>query len=235
MAGIVKFLGKNFASVVLVLIGVMAGGYVGGTVESVRAFLFPDQIIASHRYTIVTGLKGMGQLVTVVEEIVQTDINVEIHGGFLNAGYYSANHIAIGAIEAGIDFDAVGEDSVRFGNDVYTVTLPAPRITSCRVEYIDQSQYSTTLLSADWDMVRQIAHAEAIEQFTKNMIEVGILEQAAEEAALRIGDFITILTGSPASIRYENGNGEPILPDSCKPYAPSGWEKLADGGWRRAE
>ena len=117
---------------------------------------FPDQIIADHRFTIVTSIQGMGQLVTVKHEIVKTDIKVEIHRGLLNSGYYSAEHDVIGAIEAGIHFDALDEDSVRFGNDAYIVTLPAPIITSCRIEYIDQNEYSLTLLAADWDMVRQI-------------------------------------------------------------------------------
>ena len=178
-------------------------------------------------------MQGMGHLVTVLHEVAKTDIKVEIHRGFLNAGYYSANHFAIGAIEAGIDFGAVDENGVRFENDAYTVTLPAPIVTSCRIEHIDQNQYSVTLLSADWDTVRQIAQADALEQFAMEMIEMGILEQAADEAAIRIGDFVRNLTGSPADIEFEDSSGELILPNSCKPIAPSGWEKLADGGWKR--
>ena len=114
------------------------------------------------------------------------------------------------------------------------MTLPAPIITSCRIEYIDQNEYSLTLLPADWDTVRQIAQAEAMEQFAKEMIEAGILDRAAEEAALRIGDFVRNLTESPAAIEFEDSSGVPDLPDSCKPIAPSGWEKLADGGWKRS-
>ena len=96
---------------------------------------------------------------------------------------------AIGAVEAGIDFDAIDKKQRSlWANDAYTVTLPAPVITSCRscrIEHIDQNQYSFTLLRADWDAVRQIAQAEALEQFADEMIEVGILERAAEEAEIR--------------------------------------------------
>lgn len=234
MAAIAKFLKKNIVPIIFILIGIVASGYISNTVEAVRQFFFPNQIIAEHKYTIVTGIQGMGQLVT-VKYVSETDVPVEIHSGFLNSGYYSANHIAIGVIEAGINFDMLDEGSVRLRNDSYTVSLPAPIITSCRIEYIDQNQYSTTLLSADWDMVRQIAHAEAIEQFVREMIEKGILERAAKEAALRIRDFVSNLTGSPSEIEFSEGSGELILPDSCRPFAPSGWEKVEDGGWRRAE
>ena len=235
MVAITKFLTRNIAAVLLIVLVVVATTYVTGKVEGVRSFLFPDQVITEHRYTIVTGIQGMGQLVTVKHEVAKTDIKIEIHRGFLNYGYYSAEHDAIGAIEAGIDFDALDEDSVRFRNDAYTVTLPAPVITSCRIEHIDQSEYSFTLLSADWDMVRQIAQAEALEQFADEMIEAGILERAAEESAIRIGDFVRHLTGSPADIQFSERPGEIELPESCKPIAPSGWEKSAEGGRERSE
>ena len=234
MAGVAKFLAKNIATVLLIILVAAATVYISGKFESVRNFLFPDQIIAEHKFTIVTGVQGLGHLVTVKHEVAKTDSKVEIHRGFLNAGYYSAEHDAFGAIEAGINFDEIDVNSVRFQNDAYTLTLPAPVITSCRIEYIDQNEYSFTLLSADWDTVRQIAQAEAMETFAEEMIEAGILERAAEEAAIRIGDFVRHLTGSPADIRFEDRSADLELPDSCKPIAPSGWKKEADGGWKHS-
>ena len=234
MVGVVKFLAKNIVPVLLILVVVAATIFVVGKVEGVWNFLFPDQVIAEHKYTIVTGVQGMGQLVTVKHEVAKTDIKVEIHRGFLNAGYYSANHMAIGAVEAGIDFGAIDESNIRFADDVYTLTLPAPIITSCRIEYIDQNQNSFTLLSADWDMVRQIAQAEAMDQFAEDMIEAGLLERAAEEAELRLGDFVTSLTGRKANIEIAERGDYTELPESCKPNAPNGWEKTSEGGWKQA-
>ena len=234
MAGIIKLLAKNIVTVLLIVVVVAATLFVVGKVEGVWSFLFPDQVIAEHKYTIVTGIQGMGQLVTVKHEVAKTDIKVEIHRGFLNAGYYSANHMAIGAVEAGIDFDAIDEDNIRFADDVYTLTLPAPMVTSCRIEYIDQNQNSFTLLSADWDMVRQIAQAEAMEQFAEEMIEAGLLERAAAEAKLRIGDFVASLTGGDVIIEFSEQGARTELPESCQPITPSGWEKTAEGGWKRA-
>lgn len=219
----------------LLSIGVVAGAYLGSRVQSLRAFLFPNQIIAEQKYMIVTGVQELGHLVTVQYKVASTNINVEIHHGFLDAGFYSANHEAFGVIEAGIEFAALRENSVRFHNDAYTVTLPAPIVTSCRIEHIEQNRHSFTLLAADWNMVRQIAQAEALEQFAQEMIEVGILERAAEEAALRIGDFVRNLTGSPATIEFADRSGELELPCSCKPIVPTGWVKDENGGWRRAD
>lgn len=234
MAGILKLLAKNIVTVLLIVVAVAATLFVAGKVEGVWSFLFPDQVVAEHKYTIVTGIQGMGQLVTVKHEVAKTDIKVEIHRGFLNAGYYSANHMAIGAVEAGIDFDAIDEGSIRYADEVYTLTLPAPMITSCRIEYIDQNQNSFTLLSADWDMVRQIAQAEAMEQFAEEMIEAGLLERAAEEAELSVGDFVASLTGRDVIIEFSEQGARTELPESCQPVTPSGWEKTAEGGWKRA-
>ena len=235
MVAILKFVGRNIFTIALLAFGIFLGGYMIGAAHNVRDFFFPE-IAAYVRspQTIVNSINGIGQLVTVTSAVDKTDVHVEIHRGILNAGYYSANHYAIGAIEAGIDFGAIDANSIRFEDDVYTLTLPAPVVTSCRIEHIDQNQYSLTLLSADWDMVRQLAQAEALAQFVEDMIEFGILERAEEETALRLGDFVRELTGKPAQIEFADSDGELELPDSCQPYTPSGWVKDTDGGWKKA-
>lgn len=235
MKAAIKFIVSNFVSIALLIIGIVIGGYLIGAVHNVRDFLFPESAVyVRSPLTIVNSITGIGQLVTVTSEIHKVDLEVEIHRGFLNSGYYRANHIAIGAIEAGIDFDQIDEDSIRYENDAYTLTLPAPVLTSCRIEYIDQNQYSFTLLSADWDMVRQIAQAEAIMQFATTMIEEGVLERAEEETALHIGNFVRDLTGKPAHVEFAAQAGEIELPESCQPYTPSGWGKDENGAWKRA-
>ena len=236
MKAAIKFIVSNFVSIALLIIGIVIGGYLIGAVHNVRDFLFPESAAyVRSPLTIVNSINGIGQLVTVTSEIHKVDLEVEIHRGFLNSGYYRANHIAIGAIEAGIDFDAMNEDNIRYENDTYSLTLPAPVITSCRIEYIDQNEYSFTLLSADWDMVRQIAQAEAIMQFATTMIEEGVLERAEEETALRIGNFVRELTGKPTQVKFAAQAGEIELPESCQPYTPSGWGKDENGAWKRVD
>ena len=236
MVAILKFIGRNLFTIALLVVCFIFGGFAVGKVNEVRDFFFPETTLyVRSPQTIINSIKGIGQLVTVTSEVDTTDFKVEIHRGFLNAGYYSAYHRAIGAIEAGIDFDAITEDSIRYENEEYTLTLPAPVITSCRIEHIDQSGHSFTLLAADWDMVRQIAHAEALVDFVNEMIEKGILEQAEEETALRLGDFVRELTGQPARIEFAARDAELELPDSCQPYTPGGWGKDENGAWKRID
>lgn len=235
MVALFEFIGRNWFSIAFLLIGVVIGGYFIGAAHKVREFFFPETAVyVRSPQTVVKSINGIGQLVTVTSKVHKTDIKVEIHEGILNAGFYSANHTAIGSVEAGIDFDAIDEDNIRFVDDAYTLTLPAPIITSCRIEYIAQNQWSFTLLAADWDTVRQLAQVDALVQFVEEMIEFGILERAKEETALHLGDFVRELTGKPARIEYVERAGEPQLPDSCQPYTPSGWMKDADGAWKRA-
>ena len=105
MFAILKFIGRHFITIALVVIALIVGGYVVGSVQNVRESLFP-QTVATIRSSIimVNQIKAIAQLVTVSSEVGTTNIDVEIHQGFLNSGYYSASHIAIGAIDAGIDF-----------------------------------------------------------------------------------------------------------------------------------
>lgn len=235
---LIKFIFKNIVEIaiaIVVLVGVAAiGGFVIESFDSVRNFFFPHKVAVETSRTIVNSLQGMGQLVTVSSDVAKTDIRISINEGFLNSGYYSANHVAVGAIEAGINFDAIGEDSVNVEEDSLAIILPAPQITSCRIEHIDQNQNSFTLLAADWDAVRQLAQYEAIVQFAQEMIEAGILDKAEEETSWRIGDFVRRLTNRSVDVTFEEREGLPALPSSCEPEAPSGWEKTEDGGWQRA-
>ncbi len=235
MIAILKSIGRNFLTIALVIFALIVGGYISGTVETVREFFFPQSAAyVQSTHVIMHGIRGISQLVTIDGELSTTDVKVEIHQGFLNAGYYSANHIAIGAIQAGIEFDKIDEDNISFRDDTYFVTLPAPIITSCRIDHIDQNQQSFTLLTADWDMVRQLAQHDAIIQFAEETIEAGILDRAEKEAEIQIGDFVTELTGKSTSVEFASRDGELQLPLSCKPITPSGWIKDGDGAWKRA-
>lgn len=208
-----------------------------GMLSSVMNFLDPPSTVnvVSSR-TIVHSLQGLGQLVTVSSEVAKADIQVSVNEGFLNAGSYSAKHVAVGVIEAGIDIAARDKDHVSYDStaNTYTLRLPPPNITSCRIEHIDQYGGSLTILPADWDLLRQLAQHDAIKQFAQDMIEGGILERAKEETTLRMGNFIRALTGSQAHIEYEELDGEAKLPPSCQPDPPSGWVKGEDGAWSRA-
>lgn len=219
------------ALTVLVLLGLVQ---LSVFVNSIIDRIFPDRVVVQTSRTIINNLQGMGQLVTVKAEVAKTSVSVSINQGILNSGYYSANHTVVGVIEAGVDFDAIGDLNVRFENDVYTLILPAPGITSCRIEHIAQNQHSFTLLAADWDMVRQLAQYDAIVQLAREMIEKGILRMVEEETGKRIDNFASNLTEKPVNVVYKEQTGDINLPPSCQPDPPSGWEKDENGAWRRA-
>ena len=186
--------------------------------------------------TIVNSLRGLGQLVTVRGEFSKTDIEVSIHEGFLDSGYHSANHVALGSIEAGVDITQFERDDITYNSEDggIILNLPAPIITSCNIEHIDQNEYSITVAQKDWDEVRQLAEYDAIMQFRQDALEGGILEEAKAEITHRLGSFINTLTGSPVHIEFEDSD-EAMFGDTCLPDAPAGWEIDADTGeWVRA-
>ncbi|MBZ0300727.1 MAG: DUF1232 domain-containing protein, partial [Anaerolineae bacterium] len=53
--------------------------------------------------TIVSSLQPLGQLVSISAEVAKADIGVSVHTGGINLCGHSANHVAQGAIEAGVD------------------------------------------------------------------------------------------------------------------------------------
>ncbi|MCY3778695.1 MAG: DUF4230 domain-containing protein [Chloroflexi bacterium] len=188
--------------------------------------------------TIVQSLHGLGQLVAVRGEFVKSDVQVSVQEGFLNSGYHSANHVAVGVIEAGVDITRFASEDLRFDLEtgVITLTLPEPMITSCNIDHIDQYEYSVSLLQKDWDTVRQLAEYDAIIQFRQDALEGGILNRAKEDITYRLGTFVNTLTGSPVDIEFkENSNGN-VFGDTCLPDVPGGWQFDAESGeWVRTE
>src|SRR5690606_29247172 len=177
--------------------------------------------------TIVSSLQPLGQLVSISAEVAQADIGVSVHTGGLNLCGHSANHVAQGVIEAGVDITQVEEDNVTYdeATNTYTLTLPAPGITSCRIEYIRQYERSGggVTCGVDWDNVRLLAQHEVMSRFTADTLEAGILDRAERETTLLMQSFVNALTGSNVRVIYNPATGEPRLPSSCQPQVPRGW------------
>ncbi len=87
---------------------------------------------------IIEYIQPMGQLVVSSVEVARADIHIAVDDGRWCS--HDADYVAQGAIEAGIDFEALDEDNVSYdwATDSYTLHLPAPGLTSCRIEYIRQ-------------------------------------------------------------------------------------------------
>jgi hypothetical protein len=190
--------------------------------------------------TIVTGLQSMGQLVSVSAQVAKADIGISANMGGLNLCGHSANHVAQGAIEAGIDITRITEGSIQYSEETntYTITLPAPVITSCRIDYIRQYERNGGNLTCgiDWDNVRLLANYVALEEFAQDMLDGGILERAESETTTVMQSFVNALTGSEVVIRYAETDGTVVLPSSCQPQIPPGWELNAEtGDWIRVD
>ena len=87
---------------------------------------------------IIEQIQPKGQLVVVSVEVARADIHISVEDGRWCS--HDADFVAQGAIDAGIDFGALEEDIVTYdwATDSYTLRLPQPGLTSCRIEYIRQ-------------------------------------------------------------------------------------------------
>lgn len=198
--------------------------------------LSPETARVSASRTIVSNLQPLGQLVTTRAEVAHADVLVSINAGIFNLCGHAANHVSQGVVEAGIDFTAINENDVEYdeSNDLYTLILPPPIITSCRMEYIRQYDRSNTFCEVDWDAARRIAEHESMSNFANDMVEGGILDRARLEATVQMSTFVSALTGSRVLVNFAESEEEVVLPYSCAPKPPDGWQKI-DGRWKKGD
>jgi hypothetical protein len=185
--------------------------------------------------TIVSRIQPLGQLVSISVQLAKADIYVSVQQGTLNACGFGASYVAHGTIEAGIDLTAITEDSIRYDalGDTYTLTLPPAQLTSCRIDYIDQYDNTTTACAVDFDAARQIANYQTLVEFRDDAIAEDILLRAEQEARTTLISFIEGLTQSRVEIVLSE-TAVAAFPDSCEPEPPQRWAQNADTGiWVR--
>ncbi len=220
---------------IVVLSGSLA---LSGLIAPVLDFInTPASVNVISSRAIVESLRGLRQFVTIRSEFANPDLEVSINEGILNSGYHRASHVALGSVEAGVDITQFGRDDVRFdvADGSIHLTLPAPMITSCNVEHINQRDYSISLLQKDWDAIRQLAEYEAIMQYREFALEGGLLKQAKAEIIHRLGGFLNTLTGSRVHIEFKDSAADTVYGSTCQPDLPQGWQIDADTGeWTRA-
>jgi hypothetical protein len=173
--------------------------------------------------------------VSISAQLAKADIFVGVQQGALNACGFGANHVAQGTIEAGIDLTQITESDVSYSNamDTYTLTLPPPQLTSCRVDFIRQYDRTTTACSVDWDEARLLANYTSLLEFRDDALEGGILNRAEQEARLVLGNFVELLTQSNVEINFRALDGI-TMPSSCQPEVPQGWVLNSEiGQWIR--
>jgi hypothetical protein len=191
----------------------------------------PARAVVETTPTIVNSVRDLGQLVSISVQVAKADLRVGIQDTApLNVCGYAANHVAQGAIEAGIDLTRVSEGDVLYdaATNTYTLRLPPPQLTSCRVDYIRQYDRTTTACAVDWDEARLIASYTALVEFRDDAVEGGILEEARENARAVVTGFVGAVTGANVVVQFTEGAsssapGTAGLPASCAPEAPQGW------------
>jgi hypothetical protein len=209
--------------VVLILAGTLT---INGIIGGIRDIFNPQpqsaQVITTQ--TIITGIQPMGQLVSISAQLAKADIQVGIQQGALNACGFSANHVAQGTVEAGIDLANISADNITYDalTNTYRLILPAAQLTSCRVDFIRQYDRSTTACAVDWDEARLLANFRALVEFRDDSLEGEITARAEREARMVLGNFVNLLTGAQVEIVFE-ASDTAVLPPSCQPEIPQGW------------
>lgn len=201
---------------------------IGNSVSALLDRLAPPAVanIVSSQ-TIINSITELGELVTVSAETSKMDVFIEVNKG--RPEYFSARHRVTGIIEAGINFADISADYID--EEYWTLTLSPTMITSCRILDIEQYDWSTTVLQAPWDKVRQLAQHVSSLQFAEDMAEEGILEDAQLQAELRLRDFVSSLTGKPVVVVFKPRDEEIDFHEACDMEQPDNWEDTGDGGW----
>lgn len=217
-----------------VLIGVTSVANIFDNITSAIRGIFegqPRTATITSTSTIVNSVQPLGQLVSISAQFARADIRVSIRDGFENACGFSASHVIQGAIEAGVDLTLLREDDVFYDplKQQYTLTLPTPQLTSCRVDYIRQYDRSTTYCGVDWDELRLLAQYTGLIGLRDDAIESGILLRAENEARTVLSSFLALATGRTIEISFRQPEGGVSpLPASCNPDVPPGWTYNVD-------
>ena len=171
---------------------------------------------------IIQQLETQSQLVVVKDAVVESNFHLGVEDGICSHG---GDFTAHGVIEAGINFEELREESVSYDarKQTYTLTLPVPELTSCRIEYIRLVENSFSICNPDWDKARVLAEVQVMEGFVKRSLEAGLIDEAAEKSELILADFVRTLTGKRVQVVFEDQRGSPKRDLSCRPRAAGGW------------
>jgi hypothetical protein len=226
--------------VLMVGIGVVCNltGSVFGSIFGINLSLNPQTTARVHTSdTVVHSIRPLGQLVSISAQLAKADVHVRIRQGFGNVCGFDASHVAVGTIEAGIDLTQLSPDDVNYdaGSDTFTITLPSPQLTSCRVDSIRQYDRSYTTCRVDWDEARRLAQHLSIIEFRDDAMEGGILDRAHGQAHVVLSNFLQLSTGRQVNILFREADTL-VIPRSCEPQVPAGWEfDEEDRRWEKTE
>lgn len=102
--------------------------------------------------------------------------------------------VAVGHIEAGVDLSQISPQDISVNGGVLRVSLPAPRLQDC---FLDENQSytvsrSTGIFAQPSVSVDNATRRFALRQFRQQALEEGLLEDAREETATIVSNFLEL-------------------------------------------
>ena len=228
----------SLVAVTVIIVAVLVGG--SSTINAVfgglRGLIAPPSVAGvGDARTAVIDLAPLSQLVTISTQLARADVPVQVSGGTLNACGFSAYHVVMATLTAGVDLSRVTQDDFVFNETTgrYTITVPAPQYTSCSVDYSRQYERSFTTCNVDWDAARQLAEYTSMQTMMQETFEGGLLDRAGDEARTVLTSFIGALTGRPVDVVFD-ASRQPDFPAQCERRIPDGWAYDAvSNQWRK--
>ncbi len=206
---------------------------------------------------ILSGIQPLGNLIAV--EMDLAFVEIEVRDPAPLGCIYTAQHVARGVIEAGVDLTAIDEDSIQRGflGNLEKVKIPSPTISSCRIEFFRQYDRrgggTASCFGNNWDAMSDIGRHLAMQEFVDYALQKGdyeaqedgqnargdnILERAERQARIVLRSFISEITGSRVEIEFEDSPEDPIIPPSCQIDPPANWVQHDEDNkrdWRRTK
>jgi len=217
----------SLVAVTVIILAVLIGGSssINALFDGVRGLIAPSTVaVVGDAQTAVIDLTALSQLVTISTQLARADVPVQVSGGALNACGFSAYHVVMATLAAGVDLSQVTSQDIVYNEATgrYTVTVPAPQYTSCSVDYSRQYQRSVTACNVDWDAARQLAEYTSMQTMMQETLEGGLLDRAGSEARTVLSSFIGALTGKPVDVVFDETR-QPAFPTQCERRIPDGW------------
>lgn len=228
----------SLVAVTVIIVALLIGGTssITAVFDGLRGLIAPPAVaVVGNAQTAVIDLTPLSQLVTISTQLARADVPVQVSGGALNACGYSANHVVMVTLAAGVDLSQVTQDDIVLNEATgrYTVTVPAPQYTSCSVDYSRQYERSSTVCNVDWDAARQLAEYTSLQSMMQETFEGGLLDRAGAEARTVLSGFIGALTGRPVDVVFDTSR-QPPFPAQCERRIPDGWSYDAvSNQWRK--
>ncbi len=194
-----------------------AGNFVSGLLGAAP----PPRIITLPE---IARMKQLAQLTTIRFNYANV-VSSQTEMPSLLAGLYGESlvMVAVGHVEAGINFDALTEADLSYNETTNTLTmrLPSPVLLNC---FLNENQSyiverSSGIFAAPSPVLDTSSRRFAVAQFRDKALEDGILAQAQAEADIVMNEFLTLFmapSNSQIILTFAAPDPTTLLPETCQ-------------------